>query len=1024
VELPIGLRSALETGSAVLFVGAGVGHHARGRDGRPAPDASELARELAGRFEVNYEGEPDLAQIAEIVVLRKKGRDELHAFLRERLSDLEPDEDLVWLFSLTWKAIYTTNYDRLIQRAYELVANPTQEPVTMAESSELRDFDPKFQVPVYHLHGSLFEGREPFALICQTDYARFKESRRMLYEVLQQQYATNPILYVGYSHRDPDWHTISEELREEFQPSIPPESYRVTPSTPPLEREILESQRVHSLDGNLTDFRVAVAESLGELRVEPHSLASLRESVPTDLQPAFTENPAGAVRLVGSWDYMNQAAYHDPPPNVEDFLRGDQPTWALIAQGLYFERDVEALLLDECVDFSTSPDREVRVLSLLAPAGYGTTTVLKALAVSLVNETDNRVFFHKPGRPFLEGDIEFAARLGSDPTFVIVDNAGDHVTRLATIINRLRQLGANVCLILGERLNEWRQAHPRFQTIEFGIEPLSDGEIDRLLECLSRNGALGVLKDLTRSLQVSAIKSRHNKELLVAMREATEGRAFDAIIEDEYRSIASEDGRRLYAAVSAFYRLRAYARDQVLARMLGRNFANLYEGVGDETEGVVEFELMDEAVGIYAARTRHHIIAHIVWERCLEEADRRELLMTAMNSLNLNYSLDVQAFDHFVQDDDAVDSIRSFEDKVRFFEDALNKDPRNPYVLQHYARMLRRAGQQSLALDQIRKAIELGPDVRVLYHTQGLVLSDLALDDSISWDVRRRRLVQSEGVFRHTIALGKRDEHGYHGLAQLYLGWAKAAPSEAETADYIRKAEEVIAEGLKHVRVREPLWIVSSEVYQWLGNHPAAMTALESAVASTPGGIWGRYVLGRLHLERGNPQKAVEILAPLVEQAPEEVRPCLTFAQAQYRSGVDLKQCIATLRLCSPHGLRYPKYLATLGGMLTAVGEFTEAKQVFGEHRKRGFGFREVTQVQFKILEDDRVTPARFEGRVLNVTAGYSFIGTASMPDFFYPGSKVGDEILRLGMEVSFVAGFTAKGGQATSVQVVNQTEP
>ena len=123
---------------------------------------------------------------------------------------------------------------------------------------------------------------------------------------------------------------------------------------------------------------------------------------------------------------------------------------------------------------------------------------------------------------------------------------------------------------------------------------------------------------------MSAIKAKHNKELLVALREATEGRAFDAIIEDEYRSIGSADGRRLYAAVSAFYRLPAPTPVyQVVARTLGRNLANLYDGIGDETEGVVEFELIDEAIGMYAARTRHHTIAHIVWERCLEDANAR-----------------------------------------------------------------------------------------------------------------------------------------------------------------------------------------------------------------------------------------------------------------------------------------------------------------------------------------------------------------------------------------------------------------
>ncbi len=50
IELPLGLRTAFESGERVLFVGAGMGEHLLDEKGNPAPDAASLANELAEYF--------------------------------------------------------------------------------------------------------------------------------------------------------------------------------------------------------------------------------------------------------------------------------------------------------------------------------------------------------------------------------------------------------------------------------------------------------------------------------------------------------------------------------------------------------------------------------------------------------------------------------------------------------------------------------------------------------------------------------------------------------------------------------------------------------------------------------------------------------------------------------------------------------------------------------------------------------------------------------------------------------------
>jgi hypothetical protein len=269
---------------------------------------------------------------------------------------------------------------------------------------------------------------------------------------------------------------------------------------------------------------------------------------------------------------------------------------------------------------------------------------------------------------------------------------------------------------------------PKLAAIEFLLDPLSDLEINKLLDCLTANHALNKLQDLSRDLQFASIKQNYQKDLLVAMREATEGKGFDAILEDEYRGIPSDIAKRLYLYVCCMYQHGAYARDGLLSELVGVPLSELYQLTSTETEGVVFFEEIDPSYKHYAARARHRTIAAVVWEQVAEPTEREEIVLSALSGLNLNYRTDVRAFDNFIRSDRLVDSVRSLEGRIRFFENACQKDPRSPYVRQHYARMLSRSGQPNLALAQIDQALSISEDIRVLHHTKGLILAQLALE--------------------------------------------------------------------------------------------------------------------------------------------------------------------------------------------------------------------------------------------------------------------------------------------------------
>jgi tetratricopeptide (TPR) repeat protein len=404
--------------------------------------------------------------------------------------------------------------------------------------------------------------------------------------------------------------------------------------------------------------------------------------------------------------------------------------------------------------------------------------------------------------------------------------------------------------------------------------------------------------------------------------------------------------------------------------------------------------------------------------RCGDSSQKEQILQQVLSSLNLNYSADIEAFEQFVRSDHVIDSIRTLEGRIKFFETAIKKDPSSPYVLQHYARMLHRSGHSESSLAQIEKALELRPNARVLFHTQGTILSKLA-EDTDSVDVSRRRLVQAEQAFRKAIKIYPRDEYSYSSLARLYLAWAKKTPDESP--EYLTKCEATISEGMQVVIAKESLWLVSSEVQAWVGNEPARLRFLEKAVQEQPAATLPRYLLARAYRMSGKPSEAMEVLKPVIRENINEFRLCIEYALCLDTLGKPYSEAVAILSLGTTYGLSDSRFIATYGGMLFMAQRFSDADRIFEETGKRDFASSEANTVQFRPRARDKINNTlELEGRVSGVKAGYAFIEVPGYARFFCPSSKQQGVVLQTGMQVGFKVGFSARGAQASEPFAVN----
>jgi tetratricopeptide (TPR) repeat protein len=340
-------------------------------------------------------------------------------------------------------------------------------------------------------------------------------------------------------------------------------------------------------------------------------------------------------------------------------------------------------------------------------------------------------------------------------------------------------------------------------------------------------------------------------------------------------------------------------------------------------------------------------------------------------------------------------------------------EPNSPYVHQHYARMLSRSGQNRLALTQIDTAIKNNKNVRILHHTKGKILAGLAVAAE-SIDMGRKYLLQAEACFKKGIALNNHDNYGFESLAALYFEWSKkiSVIDQSEAVDYLSKSEEIISLGLRTVRNRESLWILSAKEQKYLGNAPKSISSLEQAVKEHPGCVIARYVLARFYRQKGQPKDALTVLEPVIKSSSDEFRAFIEYSLALLECGEPYSKAISILQLSTLYGLSDPRFMAIFGGLLYLNGNFTAADDVFARSIKLSFPADELYVTHFLPFDSQNsLKSLRFKGEIVAVKQGYSLIKPEhSFPQIICHASKYKGTLMKKGMRIEFILAFCAKG--------------
>lgn len=202
--------------TAALFVGAGVSMSAG------YPSWKSLLREIGEELGVSSADVSDLAALAQWHIRRTSGATKIRQVIRNEIGVERAIPDTAEVIArLPVRHIWTTNYDTLIERAF----NALRRPLDVISSAPDLSLKPRAgAVRLYKMHGSVSQLND--VVISTDDYELFRSKRGAFLPLLQAHLSSLSMLFVGLSFTDPNVRHVLSLIREAFT-DAPPEHFAI-----------------------------------------------------------------------------------------------------------------------------------------------------------------------------------------------------------------------------------------------------------------------------------------------------------------------------------------------------------------------------------------------------------------------------------------------------------------------------------------------------------------------------------------------------------------------------------------------------------------------------------------------------------------------------------------------------------------------------------------------------------------------------------------------------------------------------
>ena len=540
------LRNRISIGEIVLFTGAGFSRDAKAVDGQILPSSSELRTMLWPIAFPNLpeDEESSLGDVFDCALMqsRTRVRETLGSSLRVDPASL-PDFYSTW-FSVPWARAYTLNVDDLEVAAAQCFDLPRQiRTVSAAEPVPT----PSNELTYIHLNGQIKD--IPDVTFSSPQYGQRLPGRDPWYSTLVSDLVSRTVVFVGTTLDEPPlWQHVELRGPKARGRELRPRSFLVTPHLTVARRQMLKTFNIEHIPMDALQFAECVlAEMEDAVDVGHDQVSRVR-----------VHHRRGVVV-----PNVSELRHGDQEINLGQYLRGREPTFRDVSDGFAIQRSFEDEVLSDATVL------ESRVILITGTAGTGKSTALRRLALSL-DATGKNVGWFDPATVEVGVRPVRDAIERSDYDYVVVDDVDLFASQAGPLLRQLATAQDAPRIIAAARSTRAEKFRLRDDLASVDASfivapPLTDADIDALIEALRSARLLGQLAGKSIGEQREVFRGLAGRQLLVAMIEATSGRRFNDRIDDECFQLPPEQ-RLLYAICAlATQRRIGLELDEILA---------------------------------------------------------------------------------------------------------------------------------------------------------------------------------------------------------------------------------------------------------------------------------------------------------------------------------------------------------------------------------------------------------------------------------------------------------------------------
>ncbi|WP_460645917.1 P-loop NTPase [Leclercia adecarboxylata] len=881
MDIPHILSQNINSGRVVLFLGSGATIGAKTQSGKEAPKGNDLANILSKEYFGEEKTTKTLSSVAELAI----SETDIHTvqqFVKNYFDEFEPAEFHLKIPTFRWIAIYTTNYDLVIEKAYQRQLSKTQNIKCIYKNSDrvdevLRTTD---SICYVKLHGCITKIDDlTIPLILTPDqYVTHKRNRDRLFNRLDEHGHQYTIVFVGYSLDDLDLRQALLSLSETVEER--PRFYTVTPSLSDAEVRMWEKKKITALKGTFEDF-INSLDLTAPVALRNVSRVKKQHEIERVLNNNDLELSSKTLELLSSELVFIRSDIPTDNLTPSDFYKGNSYGWESIKESYDCRRALTDTIISEVV-LLEEVERNTIVDFFLVKghAGSGKTITLKRIAWDSAVEYNRIALYWESSNKIDVNAIFEICERATDRVFLFVDKPSFHISEIMALIKRGISSNIKLTIVSSERGNEWNmECEPlhSYTSREYKVPYLKEKEIKDLLDKLEKFQCLGLIKDLSREKQEEAFRNKAGRQILVALYEVTMGKSFEDIVFDEYNNIEPEQARLIYRTICALNRLGVPVRTGIIHRIFGVPFEIFKQKFFSPLENIVQV-INSSNNDDYAYQARHPLIAEFVFARTmLNEVDKEDLYFDLIGSLDIGYSSDKKAYREIIK---AKNLMALFNDPLivrRIYDAARQIGEFDDYYHQQIAifEMKRKNPNFRLAEQHLDIAAEIAPYNPTINHTR----SELELQKAKGGNVleRERFLSRAREYALDNIRSGydNNNSHSYHTLCKVHLEKITTILNaqvidEKTLKELIKEFVTTLHSGLQKYPSSEFLLEAESKLSSLLNDNKGAIASLEKAFSMNNASTFISIALSKAYIKNENVPKAREIMETVLEHYPAD----------------------------------------------------------------------------------------------------------------------------------------------------------